>query len=177
MQVRKGNTQREQPPEGVHLARVVGLSNIGHQPGFTWSGGEALDAHKFEITYELVATKMKDDRNFWVSEEVTNTDNEKGKLRQRITAAGCTFDKVDGIVGKPMMVTIEHNQKGYPKITNVAGVPTGLPVPELENDTKIFDMYAETPQTEMFLAFPEFKQAKIKSALDFDTTPLSRAIK
>jgi len=174
MKVRKAQSQREQPPEGVHLARVVGLYNLGHQPGFTWAGGEAEDAFKFEITYELVATKMKDDRNFWVSEEVTNTDNEKGKLRQRITSAGGTFDSVEGIVGKPMMVTIEHNQKGYAKITNVAGVPTGLPVPELENETQIFDIYANPSQKELFLSFPEFKQNKIKNALDFNETQLSK---
>ncbi len=174
MKVRKQPTNREQAPEGVHLARVVGLYNLGHQPGFTWSGGEAEDAFKFEITYELVATKMKDDRNFWVSEEVTNTDNERGKLRQRVIAAGGNFDDLSTIIGKPLMVTLEHNAKGYPKIVNVAGVPTGLPVPELENETQIFDIYADPSQKELFLSFPEFKQNKIRNALDFNETQLSK---
>lgn len=174
MKVRKAQTMREQPPEGVHLARIVGLYDLGHQPGFVWSGGEAEDAYKIELTYELVATKMKDDRNFWVSEEVTNTDNEKGKLRQRVIAAGGNFDDLPSIVGKPMMVTVEHNAKGYAKITNVAGVPNGLPVPELENETQVFDIYANPSQKEMFLSMPEFKQNKIKSALDFNETQLSK---
>jgi hypothetical protein len=174
MQVRKQPTSREQPPEGVHLARIVGLTNLGHQPGFTWAGGEAEDAFKFEITYELVATKMKDDRNFWVSEEVTNTDNEKGKLRHRIVSTGSNFDNIEGLVGKPVMVTLEMNAKGYPKVTNVAGVPSGLPVPSLENETQIFDIYASPSQKDLFLSFPEFKQNKIRSALDFNETQLSK---
>ncbi len=174
MKVRKAQSMREQPPEGTHLARIVGIYDLGHQPGFTWTGGEVDDSYKYELTYELVATEMSDGRNFWVSEEVTNTDNEKGKLRARIVATGSTFDDITGMITKPVMVSIEHNAKGYAKITNVAGVPTGLPVPELKNETQIFDIYANPSQKELFLSFPEFKQAKIRSALDFNETQLSK---
>jgi hypothetical protein len=179
--MRVRSTQRVQPDEGVHFARIVGLADIGHQPGFTWSGGEVDSSYKYEITYELVNTEMDDgsdyaDRPFWVSEEVTNTDSDKGKLKQRLQAVGLPFVQVESMVGEPVMVTIEHNDKGYAKIVNVAGVPTGTEVRELRNQAVIFDIYDESPDVEQFKSFSEFKQKKIQDALDFKTTPLFKAL-
>ncbi len=146
---------REQPPEGVHMARGVGLADIGHQPGFTWAGGEAESAYKVELTYELVSQRMQDDRAFWVSEDVTNTDNERGKLRARCAAAGVSMKNIEEFLNKPVMVTIEHSEKGYAKITNVTGVPTGVEVAPLSNPTKYFDIYDENPDVESFQDMPD----------------------
>lgn len=168
---------RAQPDEGVHMGRVVSLSDLGHQPGFTWAGGEADSAFKVELGYELVNLDMEDGRPFWLSEEVTNTDNERGKLRSRASAAGINVKDIDTILDKPVMITVEHNDKGYAKIVNVAGVPQGIEVPALRNPTTTFDIYDEQPDVEAFLAFPEFKQNKIRNALDFSTTVLSKALK
>lgn len=168
---------REQASEGVHMARVQGLTNLGHQPGFTWSGGEADSAYKLELTYELVDLKMNDDRPFWVSEDVTNTDNERGKLRGRCSAAGIDIKNIDSIIDKPVMVTIEHNEKGYAKIVNVTGVPQGITVGALSNPVNLFDIYDEQPNLEAFESMPEFKQNKIRSALDFSDTPLAKALR
>jgi hypothetical protein len=163
------------------MARVVGLSDLGHQPGFVWSGGEADSAYKLEITYELVNTRMDDgsdysDRPFWVSEEVTNTDSDKGKLKSRLTAAGLPFVQLEELVTSPLMVTIEHNDRGYSKITNVAGVPAGIEVAHLQNEPVTFDIYSNSPDVEQFKNFPEFKRNKITSALDFKQTPLFKAL-
>lgn len=177
--MRVRSTQRKQPEEGVHFARIVGLADIGHQPGFSWSGGEVDSAYKYEITYELVNTDIGDadePRPFWVSEEVTNTDSDKGKLKQRLQACKLPFIQVDHLVGQPVMVTIEHNDKGYAKITNVAGVPTGTQVPELVNPSFTFDIYSDRPDVEQFKGFSEFRQKKIMEALDFKQTPLFRSL-
>ena len=176
MRVRTNDSKREQPQAGVHMARVVALADIGHQPPFTWKGGEADSSYRFEITYELVNARMEDGRPFWVSEEVNNTDNEKGKLRQRVMATGIQFSNIQEILDKPVMITVELNEKGYPKIINVAGVPQGLDIPGLSNETTMFDIYNEIPQLEEFRAFPEFKRNKIIKALDFNETSLYKAL-
>ena len=177
MKVRKSESKREQPAPGTYVSRVVGLADLGHQPGFTWSGGEAKDAFKLEITYELVTALMEDGRPFLVSEEMTNSDNEKAKLPTRALAAGIELQDIEQMLTKPVMVTIgPQNEKGYSKITNVSGVPEGIPVKELVNPPTIFDPYAEPAQVDLFNKMPEFKQNKIKSALDFEDMAIYKAL-
>lgn len=176
MKPRSSLKQKEQPSAGTHLARIVAIARLGLQPGFVWQGEMTEDAYKIEITYELVNENMKDGRPFWVSEEVTDTDNEKGKLYQRCMAAGVGIDNLDVLIGRPCMVSVKHNDKGYAKVQNVAGVPNGIPVPELRNPTSLFDIYSSTPDVDMFNSFPEFKRNKITSALDFKETTLFKCI-
>jgi len=176
MKVRSQQTQREQPPTGTHLARIIGLSNIGLQPGFTWQNEEVEPAYKFEVTYELVSENMTDGRPFWVSEELTNTDNEKGKLYQRCMAAGVNVKDVTSLINKPVMVSLKVTEKGYAKVNNVAGVPNGIPVPELRNPTQVFDMYSESPDLNTWESFSDFKKSKFTKALDFKTTVLSKMV-
>ena len=159
--------KREQPDVGVYLSRVVQVTNLGHQPGFVWNGKKIESSYKIELTYELINEKMQDGRPFWVSEELTNTDNEKGNLRQRVQAAGVTFDTFEQILGRAVTVTVEHNDKGYSKVVNVAGVPSGYNVGELENPMTMFDIYSTEPDLDVFKAFPAFKRGKIEAALDF----------
>lgn len=161
------SNKREQPDVGVYLARVAQVTNLGHQPGFEWQGKEIQSSYKLEFTYELVSAKMEDGRPFWVSEEITNTDSEKGNLRTRLQAAGVSFENFDEVLGKAVTITLEHNAKGYPKIVNVAGVPGGYDVAELDNPPVMFDIYSDTPDLELFKSFPEFKRKKIEAALDF----------
>lgn len=176
MKPRSSLKQKEQPSAGTHLARIVSISRLGLQPGFVWQGEQTEDSYKIELTYELVNENMKDGRPFWVSEEVTDTDNEKGKLYQRCMAAGVGIDNLDSLINRPCMVSVKHNEKGYAKVQNVAGVPNGIPVPELRNPTSLFDIYSEVPDVDMFNSFSEFKRNKITAALDFKDTALFKAL-
>lgn len=176
MKVRSQQSQREQPGQGTHLARIIGLSNLGLQPGFMWQNEEVEPAYKFEITYELVSENMSDGRPFWVSEEVTNTDNEKGKLYQRCQAANVNIKDVTSLINKPVMVSVKVNDKGYAKVGNVAGVPAGIPVAELRNPAQVFDIYSEVPDMDVWESFSDFKKGKFLKALDFKTTVLSKMV-
>lgn len=176
MKPRSSNRVKEQPPEGTHLARWVQVTRLGLQPGFMWQGEQTENAYKIELTYELVAEDMKDGRPFWVSEEVTDTDNEKGKLYQRMLAGGVGLEDASALINKSCMVSIKHNEKGYAKINNVAGVPSGIPVPELRNPSNIFDIYSDTPDVDTFWSFPEFKRNKMLQALDFRGTALFKSL-
>lgn len=166
------SNKREQVSAGVYLARVAQVDSLGLQPGFEWQGKTVAPKHKVELTYELGNELMQDGRPFWVSEELTNTDNEKGTLVKRVNATGVSFATFDQILGKAVTVTIEQNEKGYAKIVNVAGVPGGYDVPELLNPPKLFDVYADEPDIESFKAYPEFKRNKFIASLDFKEQPL-----
>lgn len=173
MKIRESKKQYEDVPTGTHVARVVGLSDLGHQPGFVWEGGVADSAYKVELTYELVDTPMSDGRPFWISEDLTNTDNEGGNLAIRVSAAGVTFSSIEDIIDKPVMVTVGPNKKGTRQVVkNVAGVPSNWEVSPLSNEPIVFDIYAEEPDYETFASFSQFKRDKITNALDFNETAL-----
>lgn len=176
MKARSSNKSKEQPSDDNYLGRIVQVTRLGYQPGFLWQGEMTEDKYTVELTYELVTTNMADGRPFWISEEVTDTDNEKGKLYQRCMAAGVSVESLDQLINRPVMLSTKQNEKGYAKVKNVAGVPNGIPVPELRNPSSIFDIYADQPDVEMFHSFPEFKRNKITSALDFKDTALFKAL-
>lgn len=176
MKARSGSKPKEQPANGNHFARIVSIAKLGQQPGFVWQGEMTEPTYKIEITYELVNENMKDGRPFWVSEEVTDTDNEKGKLYQRALAANASLDNLDSLINRSVMVSLKSNEKGYAKILNVAGVPNGIVVSPLRNDTSIFDIYSDPADLDSFQSFSEFKRNKITSSLDFPKTALYKAL-
>jgi len=177
MKARKSKS--EQPEIGTHLARVVRLAALGHQPAWEYNGEEVPSSHQLEITYELVNTLMKDGKPFFVSEQLKNSDNEASSLSVRVAATGASFDKLEEMLEKPVMVTVKLSQKGRAQVAGkggVSGVPVGMPIPDLVNEPKSFDPYSENVDMEEFDSFPEWKQDSFKKALDFGEMVLSRKL-
>lgn len=178
--------EKDVPEAGTHFARVVGLTDLGHQPGYEYKGEDIASAYKIELTYELVNSLMADGRPHWVSEEVNVNDFEgdgiTSKMMARVRVIDRENDSNDGkdltkLVGKPCMVSIVMNDNGYPKIKGqsaVSGVPSGVEVPALQNPTQIFDM--DEPDMDLWEKFPEFKQGKIKAALNFNETAIAKSL-
>lgn len=178
--------ERDYPVAAPHLARVVGITDLGHQPGYEYRGNKIESSWKIEITYELVNSLMKDGRPHWVSEDIKSNNYEKnGKmsnLMARIRAIDPNNDSRDGddllqLLGKPCMVTVTHNEEGFPKIKGqgaVSGVPLGMDIKELYNEPFAFDM--DNPDMHLWDSFPEFKKEKIKSALNFTDTELLKVL-
>tara|TARA_B100002049_G_scaffold236855_1_gene224892 strand:- start:5476 stop:6036 length:561 start_codon:yes stop_codon:yes gene_type:complete len=177
MKIRSNSKPADQPEAGTHVGRLVGFVDMGHQPGFEWQGKEIPSAYKVRLTYELPNSKTQDDRPHWVHEEVTNSDNEKSKMYARVRTLGGSFDDASTLLGKPCMITLVQNEKGYIKIdglNGVGGVPAGFPVPELENDMFMFD--TEKPDMDVFNNFPEFIQEKLTTNLDYEGSELEKAV-
>ncbi len=177
MKARNTSKPSEQPEVGTHVARLVGIVDLGHQPGFEWQGKEVASAYKIRMTYELVNSKMSDGRPFWVHEDITNSDNEKSTLSLRVRTLKGNFDNLFGMLGNPCMVTIVANDKGYTKIDGqggVGGVPAGFEVPPLNNPTFKFDL--DQPDMTVFDNLPEFVQDRIKENLDYPGSKLEAAI-
>ena len=179
-------TKIDVPQEGTHMARLVGLSDLGHQPGFTWQGKDIESTYKVEFTYELPNSLMEDKRPHWVSEDVSVNDFEgegiKSTMMARVRSLDINNESSNGkdltkLIGKPCMVTIKHNERGYPKLKGqaaVGGIPMGMEVPELSNPTFSFDM--DNPDMDMYERFAEFKQGKLKAALNFNETKLAKEL-
>lgn len=177
---------KDYPEGGTHMGRLVGLTDIGHQPGWEFKGKEIPSAWKIEFTYELPNSKMKDGRPHWISEEVKVSDFEgKGitsTMMARVRTLDPKNDSKDGtdltaLLNKPCMVTVTIPESGYPKLKGlpaVSGTPMGMEVPPLENNTFVFDM--DDPDMELWETFPDFKKEKIQGALNFNSTSLAKEL-
>ena len=120
---------------------------------------------------------MEDGRPFHVSEQITNSDNEKATLFIRAAAVGANINQLESLLDKPCMVTVKCNAKGYANVKGqsaVGGVPDGMPVPALQNETYLFDM--DQPNMDLWDKMPEFKQKKILSGLDLEKTELGQQL-
>lgn len=182
----KMSKTKDYPQGGTHMARLVGLTDLGHQPGFEFRGQEIPSSWKIEFTYELPNSKTKDGRPHWISEEVKVNDFEGKGITSTMMARVRTIDKdnvsQDGkdltkMLSLPCMVTVTVDDKGYPKLKGqaaVSGIPMGMEVPPLENDPFTFDM--DEPNMEIWETFPEFKKDKIQAALNFQETSLCREL-
>lgn len=179
---------KEQPEEGAHVARLLGITDLGHQPGFVHNGKAVPSEYKLEFTYELVNTQMEDGRPFVISEEMTNKDWEDEKTGRASTLvsrckAMCgreyktALSDINSLLTRPCMVTVTYNDKGYARIRGqaaVGSVPSGFPIPDLQNGTYIFDQNA--PDMERWESLPDFKKEKIQNGLDFHETELARIL-
>jgi hypothetical protein len=172
------------PTVGTKMARLIGLIDLGHQPGFKYKGDDVKSAYKITFTYELTGSLMADGRPHHVSEDVNVSDYRgdgiTSKMMKRVDALDPTGNisndgkSLTALIGLPCMVEIKHNEKGYPKVSNVAGAPEGIPVPELQNDPKIFNF--DEPDMDLYNKLPEFVQGKIKAALDFPGSEVEKAL-
>ena len=178
MKARKSGGPQDQPEVGTHMARLVGMVDMGHQPGFEWQGKEVPSAYKVRLTYELPNSMTQEGKPHWVHEEITNSDNSKSTLAMRVRTLGGQFEDLTAMLGRPCMVTLVENKNGYIKIDGqggVGGVPAGIPVPELVNNTFYFD--CEAPDMDVFNNFPEFIQKKLtEENLDYEGSELEKAV-
>ncbi len=179
---------KEQPMEGTHAARLLGITDLGHQPGFTYQGKAIESAWKLEFTYELVNHNMEDGRPFVVSEDVTNKDWEDEKTGRASTLVARAksllgqdykegVNDLEKLISAPCMVSVTHNDKGYAKVRGqaaVGSVPFGMEVKDLHNDSYFFDM--DEPDMDRWEAQPDFKKEKMQNALNFDETDLAKQL-
>ena len=186
---RKPNTKaKEQPQEGTHAARLLGITELGHQDGFVWDGKKIESSWKVEFTYELVNHTMEDNRPFVVSEDITNKDWEDpktGRASTLVARAKSLLGKdykegmkdLEKLLGAPCMVTVTVNEAGYSKIRGqaaVGSIPFGMEVKELHNDPYFFDM--DAPDMDRWESMPDFKKEKIQNALNFSETALAKEL-
>lgn len=187
-----GNRKATAPLEpDVYRARPVQLIDLGLQPQRPYQGQEKPPAHEIMLTYELCDEFMKDDEGNdiedkprWISENfpLHPLRSDKARSTKRLFA----FDPKDGFqgdftkcIGIPVNVTVVNNVSGDTVYSNVGNVAPMSPkkaatCPELVNKAKVFDL--EAPDLDVFNALPGWLQEKIKGNLNFQGSPLQRAL-
>ncbi len=170
----------DSPDDGTHIGRLVGITDLDHQPGFMWQGEQIESMYKVTFTYELPNSLTKDGKPHWVSEDFKVSDHERSKMFARVKAMdpnGTISDNGDNLfalIGTPCMVEVSHNDKGYAKVGTVSGAPAGFPIPELANEPLIFSF--EEPDVEVFKRLPEFVQKKLKSGINYEGSALHKVV-
>lgn len=174
----KSQSAGSQPKVGTHVARLVGIVDLGLRPSFIYEGKTVEPEYKLEFTYELVNSTMEDGRPHYLSEEVANKLSKEGaqletKLAKRIQAMGGDRSDPATMLGNPCIVTVKHKDT-WAKIDSVGGVPEGLPVKELTNKPFFFDL--DNPNLEVFNNLPEFRRNKILDNLEYEGSKLQQLL-
>jgi hypothetical protein len=184
LQARSFGAKKDHPAEGTHMARLVNLIDLGHQPGFEYNGEPIKSSYKITFTYELCNSVMEDGRPHFVPEDV-NVSNYVGdgitsKMMKRVFALDPDDVLSNGgkelakLIGQPCMVSVKYNKNGYPQIKDVVAAPAGIPVPSLVNTPVIFNM--DAPDMDAYNKFADFVKGKLKAALDLNDTELGKAL-
>lgn len=169
----------EQPPVGLHVARSVGLIDIGTQIG-EYQGQQTIKRQfilKWELPNELMSRGDAAGMPFVVSKFYTASLSEKSTLRKELEAwrgKAFTKDELAGfdartILDKPCMVQIAE-KNGRNKVTAVTCLPKNTPVPPAVNriqwfsldefDESMFNSFSDKLQ-EMIRKSPEYKKAVV----------------
>lgn len=179
----KGGGNYQPIEAGNYLARLVQVIDLGLQEQRPYQGQEKPPAHEIMLTYELVSEFMKDedgndieDKPRWISETMPlhSLAAERAKSTKRIQVLDPKGEKAGDLtqmVGTPVTVTVVNNPakkdptKVYTNVANVTPAMKGIPVAELVNPPKLFDL--SEPDLEVFGSLPEWLQDKIKGNLDY----------
>lgn len=183
------NNKRAAPVEaGNYIARLVQVVDFGLQTQRPFKGEEKAPAYEIMLTYELCTEFMKDDdgedmedKPRWISETmpIYSLKADRAKSTKRILALDPKLvheGNLAEMVGLPCTVTVVQNvnkkdpSKVYVDVGNVTPPMKGIPVPELKNPTKIFDL--DEPDLEIFNSLPEWVREKLMGNLEFDGSAL-----
>jgi hypothetical protein len=177
---------RDEPVADNHKARLVGIVDLGMQPGYEYQGTPVAAHFQVQFTYEFPDSLMKDGRPHWMSEDMKNSDyfeskKKSSKMMRRVYALDPNGTKsnngkdIKPLLGSPCMVSADFNDRGYltvMEVTRASG--NGEDVGELKNP--IFMCTFDNPDIEVFRRLPDFKKDKIKAALDFPGSNLEKAL-
>jgi len=198
-----GGSKRPRQPAleaGTYPARLVQVIGLGTQKQRPFQGQEKDPRFEIYTTYELLDEFVLDeegeeqeDKPRWISERLPlhALDSDLAKSTKRYYALdpkethGGDWGE---LVGTACMVTItktkdkkgKTDDNGEPiYYNNVASVATmrdkdAKKAEGLKNEPKVFD--PTEPEMEVFLSLPDWLRDTIKEALDFDGSPLSKAL-
>ena len=186
----KSNKQ-EQLEAGNYLARLVQIVDLGLQPGQSYNGEQKPPAHCVMFGYELGTEFMKDedgndmeDKPRWISEDFPfhNLEVDLAKSTKRIKAIDPKLEKegrLGDMLGMPCTITVvvdvnKKTKKQYVNVGNVTPPMKGIPVPELKNDPRLFEL--DEPDMEIFDNLPQWIQDKIKGNLEYNGSALQKAL-
>ena len=166
-----GGKEFEQASAGNHVARCVGMIDIGtHQSEYQ---GKTTYARKivlrFELPNEVMAEGDYAGKPFLVSKFYTASLSEKANLRKDLESwRGRPFTQQElagfdskNILDKPCMVNVVHTDKGKAKIASLAPIPKGLDVPARVNDILYFSLERDEFKHDTFEGLNDYWKGEI----------------
>lgn len=180
-------------PAGNYPVRVVQIIDYGVQPQRPYKGEDKPPAQEIGLTYEFLDEFMKNedgeeqlDKPRWLSETFVlhNLKADKARSTQRYTALdpkGVHDGDFSQLLEIPAMLTVINNPGKEGKIyDNVGALSPMRPrdaanAPVLVNKAVFFDL--DAPDMAVFGKFPKWVQEKIQGNLNFQGSPLQRALK
>lgn len=161
--------------EGAHIAICVSIIDLGMQT-VQWQG-TIKEQHKVMLTWEIPDETILvdgEERPRVISKEYTLSLNEKAKLREHLEAwRGKKFsdDELDGfdlqnVLGKPCLLQVLHNDRGYANISAVMSVPKGTTVAPSNTETTCFDL-SDPGWLTIMDRLPEWIKDKIKQSTTY----------
>ncbi len=178
----KETTQHENPEPGTHVARCIGLIDMGTQP-VSWQG-QTKYQRKVLITWELPEHLMSGQykpevkgKPFAVSRRFTQSLAGQSALKAVLESwRGKKFSKDElgsfdpkGILGKPCLITLIESEDGaYINIDSVAPLPKTMKCPpQVNTPSKYFSLEREEFDGKMLETFSEGMKEKIKATPEF----------
>jgi hypothetical protein len=141
----------ENPPAGVHPARLIRILDLGSQPS-SFPGQTKL-VRKIVLSFELLGEeRMSDGRPFVVTRRFSMTIGEKSALRPFLEGwRGRKYSPEDLRNGLPientlgqyaLLTLIESERDGrmYANIASASMLPKGMPKPEGVNAIQLLDL-------------------------------------
>lgn len=178
---------------GGYPARVVRILDFGLQPQDPWKGQEKPPANMMQVTYEIIGEFMIDedgneveDKPRWVSEDFAlyplEVDRAKSTIRYNaIDPTNLHKGDWAKLLGMPVTVNIIHNvsktnKQTYDNVGSLSSIRAKVAetLGDLVNQPFVVSM--EDVNTERFEALHSFFQDKMTSSLDWETTPLYKAL-
>ena len=177
-----------------YMCRIAQIIDMGMHHKDEWdtetnkyvAAVDKAPVNKLMVTYEFTTEYMKDkdgteleDKPRWLSETFalypTTVDLAISTKRYNALDPKGDFGGDWGkLAAAPCTVTIAHKKSGKAKVGNVSPPMKGIPVPELKNPVKVFDL--SDPDLTIFHSLPQWLQDDIKKNLEFEGSLLQRRL-
>lgn len=155
-------------PEGTTGAVCIRVVDLGTQ-----DGGQFGPKRKVMITWES-SELMSDGRPFLINKFYSHSFHEKAKLRQDLEAwrgkafaDGEAFD-LSALIGKPCLLNILHNDRGYADVRSISPLPKGMTPTQATQDTVVFNL--DAPDWDEFEKLSERLQERIAKSPEYART-------
>lgn len=171
---------------GTYAARIVQIVELGVQPGGEYKGQKQADVPVFHVTFELPEVTRTNREGDEVTAKETMfinvTSGKKAKLTHLAKAAGIEnlrdYDSSE-FLNKPVLLTIEHQQKGDRIKTFVASttrLPQGLAnsLPPASTEVKYFSF--SDPDVEVFNSLGDGLKNMMTRALNYSGSKVEKLI-
>lgn len=150
------------PPMGTHMARCVGIIDIGTQHG-EYKGVPNV-RRQCIVRWELPTAKMDDGQPFIVSRFYTQSLSEKSNLRKDLAnwrGRPFTKEELEGfdsknILGKGCMLSITKNENtGKVGVSGVMALVSGMDLPPQITPSLYFSLDPEEFDQEVYDGLPD----------------------